>query len=84
VTARNPSPCCGGGRATRLGATRPSGRGRHTAALLGLDLKKNAIPPRETEFGHAGHFAVTSAGFLALLFATGRVSALGRHVSGRS
>jgi hypothetical protein len=36
------------------------------------------------EFGHAGHFAVTFAGFLALLLATVRVSALDRRGPGRS
>jgi hypothetical protein len=36
------------------------------------------------EFGHAGHFVVTFAGFLALLGATVRVSALDRRVPGRS
>ena len=36
------------------------------------------------EFGHAGHFLVTFAGFLALLGATLRVSALDRRVPGRS
>jgi hypothetical protein len=36
------------------------------------------------EFGHAGHFMVTFAGFLALLVATVRVSALGRRVPERS
>jgi hypothetical protein len=35
------------------------------------------------EFGHAGHFVVTFAGFLALLLATVRVSALDRRVPGR-
>ena len=37
------------------------------------------------EFGHAGHFAVTFAGFLALLGATVRVGASDhRRVPGRS
>ena len=36
------------------------------------------------EFGHAGHFVVTFAGFLALLGATVRVGALNRSVPGRS
>jgi hypothetical protein len=36
------------------------------------------------EFGHAGHFVVTFAGFLALLLATVRVSALDRRGPSRS
>ena len=36
------------------------------------------------EFGHAGHFVVTFAGFLALLGATVRVGASERRVLGRS
>jgi hypothetical protein len=36
------------------------------------------------EFGHAGHFVVTLAGFLALLVATVRAGALNRPVPGRS
>jgi hypothetical protein len=36
------------------------------------------------EFGHAGHFVVTFAGFLALLGATVRVGAANRRVPGRS
>jgi hypothetical protein len=36
------------------------------------------------EFGHAAHFVVTFAGFLALLLATVRVGAPDRRVPGRS
>jgi hypothetical protein len=36
------------------------------------------------ELGHAAHFVVTLAGFLALLLATVRVSALDRRAPGRS
>ena len=36
------------------------------------------------EFGHAGHYAVTFAGFLALLSATVRVGASERRVPGCS
>jgi hypothetical protein len=75
VTAREPIPVLWRWQGHPPRRDPPSGRGRHTAALLGLDLKKNAIPPRETEFGHAGHFVVTFAGFLALLGATARVGA---------
>jgi hypothetical protein len=50
----------------------------------------DALPPdwrrwrAQWEFGHGGHFVVTFAGFLALLGATVRVSALDRRVPGRS